>query len=165
MDFVNGVKNEHESKQRLAVAFEGVSRAIAAKELFPESGIRPSYLDMNGLVSRGESCPVIAICPDPDRIIVRVSERSWSRGEQLLLRHALLDHHPGEVEWRGRLVGPGLKPRNQAQLDQVMDDLGRIRAGKFSTELVYREGLIAKDLANPAPELHVPVHGFQLPLW
>ena len=51
-----------------------------------------------------------------------------------------------------------MKARNQVQLDQVMDYLGGVRAGKFSAELVYCEGLIAKDLANPAPELHVPVH-------
>src|SRR5436309_10726054 len=152
------MKYEHESKQCFAIAFESVGSFVVTEELFPSSGVGASYLDVNRLVSCGESCAVITVCPDPDRIIARIRERGRGRAEQFLLRHALLDHHPGEIEWRGRLVGPGLKARNQDQLDQVMDYLGGVRAGKFSAELVYCEGLIAKDLANPAPELHVPVH-------
>jgi hypothetical protein len=58
-----------------------------------------------------------------------------------------------------------LKARNQAQLDQVMNYLGGVWTGKFGAELVYCEGLIAKDLANPAPELDIPVHDSRLPLW
>ena len=158
MDPANGVEYEHESKQRLAVAFENVSSVVVTKEFFPASSVGASYLDVNGLVSRGEPCPVIAVCPDSDRVIVRISERSRSRGEQLLLRHALLNHHAGEVERRGRLVDTGFKARNQAQLDQIMNYFGGVRAGKFRTELVYCESLVAKDLAYPAPELHVPVH-------
>src|SRR6266571_6410463 len=164
-DFSNRVKQEHESKQCLAITFESVSSMVAAKELFPTLVIGASDLDVNRLVSRGEPCPIRAVRPDSDRVIMRVSERGRSRGEQFLLRHALLDHHTGEVKRRGRLVDPGLKTRNQVQLDQVMDDLGGVRAGKFSSELVYCEGLIAKDFANPATELHITVHEFSIPLW
>src|SRR5947199_6185071 len=130
MDLANRVKYEHESKQCLAIAFESIGSFVVTEELFPSSGVGASYLDVNRLVSCGETCPVITVCPDSNRVIMRVSERGRGRTEQLLLRHALLDHHPGEVERRGRLVGPGLNARNQVQLDQVMDYLRGIRTGK-----------------------------------
>ena len=65
-DFSNRVKQEHESKQCLAITFESVSSMVDAKELFPASGIGSSYLDVNGLVSSGKACPVIAVRPDSD---------------------------------------------------------------------------------------------------
>src|SRR5947199_904532 len=99
------MKYEHESKQCFAIAFESVGSFVVTEELFPSSGVCASYLDVNRLVSCGESCQVITVCPDPDRIIVSIRERGRGRAEQFLFRHTLLDHHPGELEGQGRRCG------------------------------------------------------------
>ena len=93
----DGMDDEDEPEQCLSLAFEGIFCLVFAEERLPCFLVGFADLKVYGFEARGKSCPVVAVGPDGDSVIVGEGEGASCLFEDRFPCHALIDDVLGEI--------------------------------------------------------------------